>query len=296
MFEGVEIYQEEPLAPYTTLHLGGPAEFLALPKNKNELILLLKHADSHGLPVHLLGGGSNLLISDAGVRGMVIHLAGDFNKVEVSESGDEVRVGSAFSFPKLTRLCLELGWEGALGWNGTPGLVGGALKMNAGTRLGELGAVVSSVEAATAEGSMLLTHEQMGFSYRNTNFPAKAVLCSAHLVYRHAEPAKKAELLAKASDLAKRRKESQPKQRSAGSMFKNPPGDYAGRLIEACGLKGARVGGAKISEVHANFFVNDSHASSKDMLELSQMAQKKVYDELGIKLEYEVRRWGFLEK
>lgn len=293
MFEGIEVEEQALLAPYTTLHIGGPAQYLAFPKNQDELLSLLQEANAHEMPVYLLGGGSNLLVSDEGVQGLVIHLAGDFSHIEVSPSGDKIWVGAGYSFPKLTRRCLELGWETALGWSGVPGFVGGALKMNAGTRHGEIGEVVTQVEAVTPVGKLLLNPEQMGFSYRHTHFPADAILCRAELIYKNANPERKAELLAKASELTKTRKTSQPKQRSAGSMFKNPPGEYAGRLIEACGLKGTKIGGACISEVHANFIVNAAGASAKEMLELSEFAQKRVYDQFGIELEYEVRRWGF---
>lgn len=293
MFEGIEVEEQAVLAPYTTLHIGGPAQYLAFPKNQDELLNLLTEAQIRQMPVYLLGGGSNLLVSDAGVLGLVIYLAGDFEKIEVAPLGDRIWVGTAFSFPKLTRLCLELGWESALGWCGVPGLVGGALKMNAGTRWGEVGEVVQQVEAVTPLQKIILNHEQMGFSYRHTSFPVDAFLCRAELTYANPCPEKKPELLAKALELAKTRKATQPKQRSAGSMFKNPPGDYAGRLIEACGLKGFEIGGACISEVHANFIVNKARASAKEMLELSEFARKKVYDKFRIELEYEVRRWGF---
>ena len=293
MFKGVEVHEQALLAPYTTLHIGGPAQYLAFPKNQDELIILLQEAKAGGMPIYLLGGGSNLLVSDEGVQGLVISLAGDFSKIEIAPSGDRLWVGTAFSFPKLTRVCLELGFVTALGWNGVPGLVGGALKMNAGTRLSEIGEVVVGVDAVTPSGKISLSHEQMGFAYRHSSFPADAILCRAQLWVPHALPDRKQELLQQASALAKIRKATQPKQRSAGSMFKNPPGDYAGRMIEACGLKGTKIGGACISEVHANFIVNAAGATAKEMLELSEFAQRRVYDQFGIELEYEVRRWGF---
>lgn len=293
MFEGIQVKQEAILAPHTTLRVGGPAEYLAFPKNQNELRKLLQEAHLHQMPVYVLGGGSNLLVSDKGVRGLVIDLVGDFEKIDIAPGGTEIEVGAAFSFPKLTRLCLELGWESALGWCGVPGLVGGALKMNAGTRLGEMGEVVKQVEVMTQEGLQVLSHAQMGFAYRQTAFPKDAILCQARLVYKNPNPKKKSELLQKASELAKIRKATQPKQPSAGSMFKNPPGDYAGRLIEACGLKGAKRGGACISDVHANFIVNQAGTSAKEIFELSEIARKKVYNQFRIKLEYEVRYWGF---
>ncbi len=296
MFEGVEVLQEEPLAPYTTLHMGGPAEYLALVKNETDLYQVLSEAKAAQMPLYFLGGGSNLLVSDAGVRGVVVHLTGDFLRIHMSPDGRDISVGAAYSFPKLTRHALELGWERALGWCGVPGSVGGALKMNAGTRQGELGEVVLRVEAMTENGALELSHDDMGFSYRNTHFPPNAVLCRTYLHYPQPQPERKLELLHEAQELAKKRKATQPKFRSAGSMFKNPPGDYAGRLIEACGLKGTQIGGARISELHANFFLNYAQASSKDMLAICELARKKVYDQFGIVLEYEVRHWGFEDK
>lgn len=293
MFEGIEIQEQAILAPYTTFRIGGPAQYLAFPKNQNELFKLLQEAEQVSMPVYLLGGGSNLLVSDAGVKGLVIYLDGDFTQIKISPEGDRIWVGAAYSFPKLTRTCLELGWETALGWCGVPGLLGGALKMNAGTRFGEIGEIVESVETVTPKGPQLLTGAQMGFTYRNTSFPADAVLCQAELFCGQADKTRKQELLERAAALAKARKATQPKQRSAGSMFKNPPGDFAGRLIESCGLKGTRIGDACVSAVHANFIVNQGQATGSELLALSEQVQKKVYEQFGIELEYEVRRWGF---
>ena len=293
MFDGIEVQRNTLLAPYTTLRIGGPTDYLAFPKNQEELFLLMKEARNIGMPTHFLGGGSNLLIHDDGVRGLVIHLSGDFNKLEVSSDGCKVSVGAAYSFPKLTRRALELGWETALGWGGVPGGVGGALKMNAGTPLGELGEVVSHVEAVTPAGPLVLQHVDMCFSYRNTQFPENAVLCKVYLKCLSPRPERRTDLLHQALLLAKKRKQTQPKKRSAGSMFKNPKGDFAGRLIEACGLKGKQIGGACVSEVHANFLLNYEKASAEDMFKLSELVRKTVYDKFGVKLEYEVRRWGF---
>ncbi|MBH1988716.1 MAG: UDP-N-acetylmuramate dehydrogenase [Myxococcaceae bacterium] len=293
MFEGIDVRENEVLAPYTTFKLGGPADYLAFPKNVAELQRLLDEATTNRIPIHLLGGGSNLLIHDSGLRGLVVSLEKGFSHLELSLEKNEIRVGAGASFPKLTRRCLELGWEVALGWGGVPGSVGGALKMNAGTRLGEIGEVVLSVEVSTLEGMRVLTQEQMGFAYRSTSFPSGTILCEALLRFPGADPLRKQELLEKARLLALQRKATQPKERSAGSMFKNPPGDYAGRLIESCDLKGLKMGGAAVSSVHANFIVNEGKATAFEILRLSEYVRERVEQKFDIKLEYEVRRWGF---
>jgi UDP-N-acetylmuramate dehydrogenase len=177
---------------------------------------------------------------------------------------------------------------------GTPGQVGGALKMNAGTRDGEIGDVVVSVEAATADGPITLSREDCGFSYRKSKFSDFLVLTSVLLQCdsREIEQDKQLELDAMAKELLKRRKGSQPKLRSAGSIFKNPPGDFAGRLIEAVGLKGLVQGNAQISEVHANFVVNRGQATAADVLFLAERAKRLVRERFDIALEWEVRRVG----
>jgi UDP-N-acetylmuramate dehydrogenase len=171
-------------------------------------------------------------------------------------------------------------------------LVGGALKMNAGGRMGEIGDVVHTVRAVSPEGFHRFSHEECGFRYRNSAFPSDAILTFAELHCPKADRNLAPSLTEKARELVVRRKKTQPKQRSAGSMFKNPPGDFAGRLIEACGLKGTRIGDAQISEVHANFFVNLGHASAQDLHQLSQLARETVFKQFAIVLEYEVKVVG----
>lgn len=283
----------EPLAPYTTLKIGGPADIIVYPHNEAELNIVLQVAHQLSLPWFILGGGSNLLISDLGVRGVVIHLAGEMESFGVSECGKEIVVGTAVSFPKLTKVALDLGFESALGWHGTPGLVGGALKMNAGGRLGEIGAVVESVRGISPLGEHVFSNAEAGFRYRNSAFPKDVILTFATLRFDGADRNKAKSLSETSKELVIRRKQTQPKQRSAGSMFKNPPGDFAGRLIEAAGLKGTRIGDAQISEVHANFLVNLKNASAADVYELSQLAQRTVFEQSGTLLEYEVKLIGW---
>lgn len=282
----------ESLARYTTFNIGGPADVMVFPRTSAELLKVMRAADECKLPTFFLGGGSNLLISDEGIRAVVIQLSGEMEALRVSEDGKEIIVGTAVSFPKLTKVALDLGWEGALGWHGTPGLVGGALKMNAGGRLGELGAVVHSVTGVSLRGEHEFSHAEAGFSYRNSKFPIDTVLTFAHLRCESADRANAAAFNAKAKELVLRRKQTQPKQRSAGSMFKNPPSDFAGRLIEMAGLKGMRIGDAQISTVHANFIVNLGKATAQDVFALSKLARETVLQQSGVALEYEVKVIG----
>jgi UDP-N-acetylmuramate dehydrogenase len=284
--------REEKLAAYTTFNIGGPADVMVFPRSPSELSRVMRSAHSFGLPTFFLGGGSNLLISDLGIRGVVLQLVGEMEQLTVSEDGKEIIVGAAVSFPKLTKTALDLGWQGALGWHGTPGLVGGALKMNAGSRLGEIGAVVETVHGVSLEAEHTFSRAQAGFSYRNSRFPAGTVLTFARLRCESADRSLGVELNKRSKELVVRRKQTQPKHRSAGSMFKNPPADFAGRLIEAAGLKGTRIGDAQISEVHANFIVNLGCATAQDVFELSRLARETVHQQSGVLLEYEVKLIG----
>lgn len=281
-----------PLAKYTTFALGGPADILALPRNEEELLHTLKVAHKHEVPVFILGGGSNIVISDAGIRGMVITLDGDFNKMEVQDSGREIHVGTAVPYPTLTKQALDLGWQSALGWTGTPGQVGGALIMNAGTRLGEIGDTVVRVFAVDNEKVLSFEKNDIGFEYRKTSFPKDIVLTKAILRYEHPHPEKGPELRAQAKEMLLKRKSTQPKSRCAGSIFKNPLGDFAGRLIESCGLKGTTIGGAQVSEVHANFLVNMGNATAQDVYHLANHVKSVVKEKTGTKLEFEVKFIG----
>jgi len=288
----IDINENVELKRMTTFGIGGPADVLVKPKTADEVRLVLQTCDALSLPLFYLGGGSNLLVADAGIRGVVMKLDGELAHIEVSDDGNEIVVGAGASFPKLTKVALGLGWESAVGWMGTPGLVGGALIMNAGTRDGCIGEVVVEVSAATAEKQITFDRSECGFAYRNSNFPRSAVLTTAHLRCDDRRSDSPSELQKRAKELLKKRHASQPKLRSAGSIFKNPPGDYAGRLIEAVGLKGKTVGGAQISQVHANFIVNTGDATAADVLQLAAMAQDAVSAQCNVDLEWEVKRVG----
>jgi UDP-N-acetylmuramate dehydrogenase len=284
--------RDAPLGKRTTFGIGGPADVLARPQDEDQLVRVLAAARDAGAPVFILGGGSNLLVADRGVRGVVIALAGELARIEVQQGGAAIAVGAGSTFPRLTRSALNLGWRPAIGWMGTPGQVGGALKMNAGTKHGEIGDVVVHVRGATADGPIVIDKQGCGFGYRKSDFPPRLVLTGAQLQCDSRETEKVEELDRMAKELLKRRHDTQPKLRSAGSIFKNPPGDYAGRLIEEAGLKGAREGNAQISDVHANFVVNLGGALAADVVTLAERARATVKQRTGVDLEWEVKRVG----
>lgn len=280
------------LAKKTTFGIGGPADLLVTVVDDAELQTTLRAARDHGQPVFLLGGGSNLLVGDKGIRGVTLVLGGALAALDVVDGGAGIHVGCGCTYPKLTRKALDLGWPSAVGWIGTPGTVGGALKMNAGTKHGEIGDVVVEVHAMSADGPQVFDKAACGFSYRSSAFPPRLVLTRTILRCDDRRSDEAGELDRVAKELLAKRHASQPKQRSAGSIFKNPSGDYAGRLIEAAGLKGFQVGAARISDVHANFVVNLGGARAADVVAVAEHAASAVKERFGVELEWEVRRVG----
>lgn len=271
----------------TTFRVGGYAEFLALPRNEKELKATIQFSSDKQLPITILGGGSNIVVADDGIQGMVVKLAGSFSDLEVSEDGSEIVVGAACSFPKLTKAAMAHGWQSTLGWYGTPGLVGGALIMNAGAKHGEIGDVVNQVfdESGALEG--------IQFKYRSTNFPPKSILTRAILKCEDENRLDPNELRVQAKSLLSRRHATQPKKKCAGSIFKNPPNDFAGRLIEAAGLKGMQIGDAMVSPIHSNFIVNIGNARASDIRSLANRVKWMVQDKFSVDLKSEVKWLGF---
>jgi UDP-N-acetylmuramate dehydrogenase len=298
---GIEHERDYPLARRTTMGVGGPADLFVVAREEEEVVRVLAAARAHAAPVFVLGGGSNLLVGDLGIRGVVLTLSGSLATLTVLEGGDVIEVGAGVTYPRLTRTALDLGWPPAVGWMGTPGQVGGALIMNAGTRHGEIGDVVVEVRAAGPDGLVRVPRAACGFAYRTSRFQGagdarvsgeRLVLTGARLQCDSRKIDESQGLDAMAKDLLHRRHQSQPKLRSAGSIFKNPPGDFAGRLIEAAGLKGHTVGRAQVSPVHANFVVNLGGATAADVRAVAEHARAVVRDRFGVNLEWEVRQIG----
>jgi UDP-N-acetylmuramate dehydrogenase len=298
-----QVVRDAPMSKRTTFGIGGPADLWVVAHDAVQVSAVLQQAHAHQLPLFVLGGGSNLLVADAGIRGVVLSLGGTLTALRVEDDGGRIVCGAGVTYPRLTHTALQLGWKSAAGWIGTPGQVGGALMMNAGSREGEISDVVTSVEVASIDGTRNVPREDCGFSYRSSCFQTqmqtnletsstvKDVLTSTILQCDNRE-SMVVGLQSHADALLKRRHATQPKLRSAGSIFKNPAGDFAGRLIEACGLKGMAIGGAQISEVHANFVVNTGGALARDVVALATHAQQQVQQRFDVSLIWEVKRVG----
>ncbi|MCH8828216.1 MAG: UDP-N-acetylmuramate dehydrogenase, partial [Planctomycetes bacterium] len=244
------IRQNEPLAPFTWMKVGGSARYLASPRNEEELTQLVRHCHAEEIPMRVLGGGSNLLVNDDGVDGVVIHLTPDnFGAVEVT--GTTVRAGAAAPLTKLIAVAVRAKLAGLETLAGIPGAVGGALHGNAGTRSGDIGQFVSSVSVLTEEGEKFTRKEdELSFAYRTSSINELVILAAEFEL----QPDDPVEITRRMRKLWIMKKATQPLSfQSAGCIFKNPRGMSAGALIEQSGLKRTRIGGAEISERHANF-------------------------------------------
>lgn len=290
---GLRVKLAEPLARYASMKIGGPADYFIEVESGAALAQLLPLLKRHRTPICFLGNGSNVLISDRGVRGAVIRLAGDFKRAEWKEEGEAVwlEVGAACALTQLVREAARKGYAGLEFAEGIPGTVGGALVMNAGAYGSEFEKIVDGVEGIDSEGQMIrYSRKEMTFTYRDSHWPAGAVVTRVRMRLRKEEAA---QVGSKVRALVAKRKSSQPSgYPNSGSMFRNPPGDFAGRLIEAAGLKGKRIGQAQISERHANFIVNLGGANAEDVRRLMDIARAEVKKQFAVDLAAEVRRLG----
>jgi UDP-N-acetylmuramate dehydrogenase len=283
-----EHLRDAPLAQRTAIRVGGPADLLVRPADPDALGELLRAVRELGVPLWVLGGGANTLVADAGVRGVVLRLPQDFPGEEVD--GERLVLSAGAPTARLPARAHAHGLTGMEFIAGIPGTLGGAVAMNAGTRLGEMKDLVTRVELATAGGAGWVPAAALGFGYRACRLPPGAVVTRLELRLRPGDVARSAALMRE--DREKRRR-TQPLDRPTfGSTFTNPPGDFAGRLIEAVGLKGHRVGSATWSDVHANFIVNLGGATAADVLALIRLARQRVLEQAGVRLETEVRFLG----
>ena len=293
LIPGLKVRTGEPLAPYTSIKIGGPADYFLEVEDRAVLTRTLELLHSHGIGICLLGKGSNVLVSDLGVRGAVLRLGREFQQVLWTEKGGEVLVlvGAAYPVSRLVREAARRGHSGLEFAEGIPGSVGGALVMNAGAYGTEIEKIVDRVEGMTSRGQVIeLPRGEMVFSYRSSNLPPGTIVTRVQLrlVKDKAE-----EVALRVRELVAKRKRSQPSgYPNSGSMFRNPPGDYAGRLIEAAGLKGSRIGRAEISQRHANFILNLGGAKAGEVRRLMEMARTEVRKRFGIELEPEIRFLG----
>ncbi|HEX9051240.1 MAG TPA: UDP-N-acetylmuramate dehydrogenase [Anaeromyxobacter sp.] len=283
-----EHLRDAPLAPRTTIRVGGPADLLVRPADPDALADLLRATRALGVPLAILGGGANTLVADAGVRGVVLRLPPDLAPEE--GGGTRLLLGAGQPTSRLWIRGHALGLVGMEFVAGIPGTLGGAVAMNAGTTIGEMKDVVARVELATADGVGFVPARELGFAYRTCRLPAGAVVTRVELALREGDVSASERVMQE--DRARRRR-TQPLDRPTfGSTFRNPPGDFAGRLIEAVGLKGHRVGNATWSDVHANFVSNLGGATARDVLALIKLARSRVKAAFGIELEAEVRLLG----
>ncbi|MGH7835547.1 MAG: UDP-N-acetylmuramate dehydrogenase [Candidatus Binatia bacterium] len=290
---GLRVKTNESLGKYTSMKVGGPADYLLEAETRFALAEALRRLDRQGVPFCLLGKGSNVLISDLGIRGAVVRLGKEFTEIEWREEkiGAEVIAGAAYPVARLARETVKRGYTGLEFGEGIPASVGGALVMNAGAYGSEMERVVEKVEGLSRTGEEVhLSRADLAFSYRKTDLPPDFIVTRVWL--RLARGAPEA-MRRKLDELLEKRKTSQPSGLpNSGSMFQNPPGDFAGRLIEAAGLKGKKIGRAQISERHANFIVNLGGARSEDVRTLMELARSEVKTKFGVDLKPEVRMIG----
>ncbi len=287
---------DAPLAPFTYYKIGGPAAVFAEVPKTEDLAILKSLLSEFPLPCFVMGGGTNLLVSDRGFPGVVIRLSDGFANLETPDKGERVRCGAAVPLVRLVREGVRMGMAGVERLAGIPGWVGGALYMNAGTHGRYFGEMVESVQVHTTSSEESVVYsDDCAFGYRSSRFQnSDEIILACSIRVGSANPE---ELAAEVERRLSRRRQTQPVEiPSCGCVFKNPPGDIsAARLIEDAGLKGARHGGAVISDKHANFVVNDRQATAHDILSLMAEARKKVFNLTGVKLAPEVQAVGFDE-
>jgi UDP-N-acetylmuramate dehydrogenase len=278
-----------PLSEITWFRIGGPAQVLFSPADEADLAYFLKNAPAD-LPVFVIGLGSNLLVRDGGVPGVVIRLGRGFGEIRIEE-GHRLRAGTIVPDVKVARAAAEAGIAGLAFYRGIPGSIGGALRMNAGAHGRETKDALIEARAVDRAGNIhVLSLADMGFTYRHCAIPADWIFTEALFQGTPAEPA---EILKEMEQVADYREKNQPiKERTGGSTFKNPPGSSAWRLVDDAGCRGLRVGGAKVSEMHCNFLINDQGASGEDVERLGETVRARVKAKSGIELHWEIIRLG----
>jgi UDP-N-acetylmuramate dehydrogenase len=290
---GARVERDAPAGPFTTYRCGGPLAVLVRADREDDLQTVASVlVDDADLPVLVIGRGSNLLIADAGFAGVAIVLGGDLERVDIDATRARVDAGGATPLPVLARQAAKAGIGGLEFYVGIPGSVGGALRMNAGGHGAETKDVV--VAARVLDLGDGITRElkvaDLGLGYRRSALGAREIVLDAEFAGHTDDPGACG---ARIDEIVRWRRAHQPGGQNAGSVFTNPPDDAAGRLIEACGLKGLRVGGAVVSEKHANFFVAEPDARADDVYALVRLVQARVAAETGVRLEPELQLVGF---
>jgi UDP-N-acetylmuramate dehydrogenase len=285
---------DEPMKRHTSFKIGGPAELVFMPASSEDLIKAIKFLDENGIKRYVIGSGTNILVSDKGLKGCVIKLGNVLRGIKILKRENQkvyLNVMSGEPLRRLNEFAIKRGFIGTEFCFGIPGSVGGAIAGNAGTRLGEMGDIVSSLTLIREMGELqTIKRERLHFDYRECGIPEDSVILSAEIVLRDGG---KDVSMKSVEELKEYRKKSQPYgYPSAGSIFKNPKEDSAGRLIELAGLKGLRLNDAEISQIHANFIINRGKADAKSVIKLIDIARSEVQRLFGIRLELEIRLLG----
>jgi UDP-N-acetylmuramate dehydrogenase len=278
----------EPLAPLTWFRVGGPAQVLFMPEDESDLAYLLAPL-SADIPVTVVGLGSNLIVRDGGVPGVVIRLGRGFSEIKVE--GERIRVGTAVPDVRVARSAQEAGLAGLAFLRGIPGAVGGALRMNGGAYGGETKDVLVEARGVDRAGKVrVFTNGDMHYTYRHCGAPDEIIFTEA--LFQGA-PGDRALIAAEMDKITDSREATQPiKSRTGGSTFKNPPGHKAWQLIDAAGCRGLIVGDAQVSELHCNFLINRGNATAADIETLGETVRKRVKENSGVELEWEIKRIG----
>jgi UDP-N-acetylmuramate dehydrogenase len=291
IFKGLEeiVETDYPLAKQTWYGLGGPADYFIRPKTTKQLKEIVQRCNENRIGIHVLGFGTNLLISDEGLRAAVIKLGTEqFKQIEFD--GQEVTAWAGAELSKLVLECVQKGLSGIEALTGIPGSIGGAVKMNAGGNFGDFGAAVESVTLMDSEGSIFeKSKPELVFDYRRTNITAKFIL-NARLELNTGDPE---QIMRTVQEIWIYKKNNQPlNTKNSGCIFKNPEGASAGALIDKAGLKGLKIGGAIVSEKHANFIIADKGCRSRDVMRLIDTIKQRVKEQFDIDLELEIDIWN----
>jgi UDP-N-acetylmuramate dehydrogenase len=277
-----------PLADLTWFRAGGPAEVLFSPADEADLAALLATCPDD-IPVLVIGVGSNLLVRDGGVPGVVVRLGKGFGDVRLEE-GHRIRAGTAALDVRVARFAAEHGIDALTFLRGIPGTIGGALRMNGGAYGGETKDVLIESHGVDRQGNLRkFTNGEMGFSYRHCSVPDDVIFTTAVLQGSAGQPD---DIAAEMATIKKKREASQPRNRTGGSTFKNPPGHSAWKLVDDAGCRGLTIGGAQVSELHSNFLINLGGATAADIENLGETVREKVKAHSGVEMEWEIKRVG----
>jgi UDP-N-acetylmuramate dehydrogenase len=276
------------LAELTWFRVGGPAQVLFMPEDENDLAYALSNLPND-VPVSVLGAGSNTIVRDGGIEGIVVRLGRGFNEVTI-EDGGRVRAGTAALDLMVARAAQKVGIAGLAFLSGIPGTIGGALRMNGGAYGGETKDILVEARGVDRSGKLrTYSNAEMGFAYRHCGVPDEVIFTTALFQGRPGNPD---EVAAEMETIKQKREASQPRNRTGGSTFKNPPGHSAWKLVDEAGCRGLRIGDAQVSELHSNFLINLGHATAADIEMLGETVRARVKENSGVALEWEIKRVG----